>query len=74
MTYIADIADSEGYNLPQEFGKVIKPQSLDTVFHIFGMYFPILTDTAQICCRKYRRAAQVFIHSQNMSKIEKLVS
>lgn len=72
--YTVDLAGSKGYNLPQDLGKGIKPRSLEREFYIFGMYFPILTGTAQIHCQKYTRAAKVFIHSENTSKIEKLVS
>ena len=37
-TYIVDLAGREGYNLPQDLGKGIKPKSLETVSHLWNLF------------------------------------
>lgn len=69
--YTAGLAGSEGYNLPQDFGKGIKIKvSAKRASHLWNVFsnFNKLKFTAENTPGQHK-----FSYSENMNKIEKLV-
>lgn len=68
------VSGNKGYHLPKDLGKGIKRRSLETVSQLRNVFSNFNRQSSNSVQEIRNRAAQAFIHRENMSKTQKHLS